>query len=453
MTDMSTLPANIYIPLYALAALDALEQAGHEAWFVGGCVRDALMGRPVNDYDIATSATWEQTEQAVLAAGLTAHRTGVKHGTLTAVADGQAIEITTYRADGEYSDGRHPDQVKFVTSIEEDLARRDFTVNALAYHPERGILDCWGGLRDLEDRTIRTVGDAEQRFFEDGLRVLRGCRFASQLGFSIDETTLAAMKKSKTMLFRVANERIVAELDKMLMGDFVHDALMDTIDVLVIIMPELAACKGFEQHTPYHIYDVWEHIAWVVQHAPKTRIARWAALLHDIGKPGAFYMENGRGHFLGHPMLSVTLGGQILDRLGMSSAFKDKVLKVVRLHDYQIAATTRSVKRALNWLDGDVELFRTLCDIKVADALSQSDLSEKRLTLARELPAVLDEVIASQDAFTVAQLAVNGHDVMALGIPAGPEVGALLSRALEEVIDDRLPNEREALLAFLKANA
>ena len=450
MADMDMASANIVIPPYAASVLEALEQAGHEAWFVGGCVRDSLLGRDVYDYDIATSAPWEQTERAVVNAGFTARRSGVKHGTLTAIVDENAVEITTFRTDGTYSDGRHPDHVEFVRTIEEDLARRDFTINALAYHPTRGILDCWGGLADLENSTIRAVGKPELRFLEDGLRILRGCRFASQLGFSIEPDTLAAMKKSKTTLLRIASERIVSELDKLLLGDFVHDALMETVDALVIVMPEIAACKGFDQRTPYHIYDVWEHTAWVVQQTPKTRLARWAALLHDIGKPSTFYTENGRGHFFGHPWVSAILGKQIMERLGMSPSFQDDVLKIVRLHDYQVAATKRSVKRALVRLDGDVDLFRTLCAVKKADALSQSSLSKPRLELSEQLPLVLDEVIASQEAFTLGQLAINGHDILELGIPAGPEVGTLLKRALNAVIDEQVPNEREALLDFLE---
>ena len=336
-------------------------------------------------------------------------------------------------------------------TIEEDLARRDFTINALAYHPTRGILDCWGGLADLENSTIRAVGKPELRFLEDGLRILRGCRFASQLGFSIEPDTLAAMKKSKTTLLRIASERIVSELDKLLLGDFVHDALMETVDALVIVMPEIAACKGFDQHTPYHIYDVWEHTAWVVQRAPRTPLARWAALFHDCGKPGAFFMDGDRGHFYGHPRLSVALARGALARLTLAPAFVADVLVLVRLHDKTIPATPKSVKRALAEMNGDIELFRTLIGIKKADALAQSSLSEPRARLAEELAQVLDDVIASDSAFTLKQLAIDGNDVMALGIDAGPHVGEELRRALEAVIDERVPNERAQLLAFLQS--
>ena len=442
----------IDIPSFVQMALRALESADHEAWLVGGCVRDALLKRPIHDYDIATSARWQDAETALIAADFTVHRTGTAHGTVTASLDGNAIEVTTYRTDGAYTDGRHPDNVTFVSTIEEDLARRDFTINAMAYHPDRGLLDTWNGKSDLETRTIRVVGDASKRFAEDGLRVLRGCRFASQLGFTIEPTTLAAMKKEKTGLLRVSAERITHEMDELLFGDFVHDALMETVDVLVAFMPEIAACRGFDQHTPYHIYDVWEHTAWVVQQSPKTRLARWVALFHDIGKPAAFYTDaNGRGHFFKHQQLSAMLAKGIMERLLMSPAFITQVLMLVRIHDRQIGANSRSVKRALSKLDGDVDLFRTLCGIKRADALAQSELSEPRLKLSYELERVLDEVIASNDAFSLKQLAINGNDVIELGVPSGPQIGELLDLALDAVIEEKLPNEYEALLAFLRA--
>ena len=442
----------IDIPPFAQMALRALETAGHEAWLVGGCVRDALLERKVHDYDIATSARWQEAETALIAAGFTVHRTGTAHGTVTASLNGNTIEVTTYRTDGAYTDGRHPDNVTFVSTIEEDLTRRDFTINAMAYHPDRGLLDTGSGQSDLETHTICAVGDASKRFAEDSLRVLRGCRFASQLGFTIEPTTLAAMKKEKTGLLRVSAERITQEMDKLLLGDFVHDALMETVDVLVAFMPEIAACRGFDQHTPYHIYDVWEHTAWVVQYSPKTRLARWVALLHDIGKPAAFYTDaNGCGHFFKHQQLSTILAKSIMERLLMSPAFTAQALTLVRIHDRQIAANPRSVKRTLSKLDGDVGLFRTLCGIKRADALAQSELSEPRLKLSYELECVLDEVIASNDAFSLRQLAVNGNDVLELGVPAGPRIGELLDLALDAVIEERLPNERDALIAFLGA--
>lgn len=439
----------IYVPPYALAAIEALEQSGFEAWCVGGCVRDSLLQREVSDYDIATDASWEQSEAVLGNAGFTVHRTGTKHGTVTASIEGTPLEVTTFRTDGTYSDGRHPDKVKFVESIEEDLMRRDFTVNALAYHPTRGLLDCCGGLEDLQDKRLRAVGNPFKRFKEDGLRILRGCRFSSQLGFTLEQETLHAMKACKMMLSHVSAERITHELDALLLGDHVHDALMETVDVLVAVMPEIAACKGFDQCTPYHIYDVWEHIAWVVQHSPKTRLGRWAALFHDIGKPAACFFEGQRAHFFGHAELSMVLARNIMDRLLFSPAFSARVLQLVRMHDVQIAATTRSVRKSLMRLEGDVELFRALVHLKRADALSQSDLSGPRLELADELERVVDEIVASDSAFTIRQLAIDGRDIMDLGVCEGSDVGRLLQVALDAVVEERVPNDREALITYV----
>ncbi|MBQ9002865.1 MAG: HD domain-containing protein, partial [Eggerthellaceae bacterium] len=400
--------------------------------------------------DIATSATWQETARIMSAAGFDVQRTGVKHATVTVSFDGHAMEITTYRTDGAYSDGRHPDEVAFVKTIEKDLARRDFTVNALAYHPDRGLLDCWNGLDDLRTGVIRVVGDGNERFAEDALRILRGCRFASQLGFPLEPDTKQAMWSHKMRMAHVSAERITHELTEMLMGDHVRDALMECIDIIGAVLPELVAMKGFDQHTPYHVYDVWEHTAWVVQRSPRTPLARWAALFHDSGKPGAFFMDGDRGHFYGHPLLSVDVARGALARLALAPSFVSDVLTLVRLHDKTIAATPKSVKRALVDLGGNVELFRTLIGIKRADALAQSSLSEPRVKLADDLERTLNEVLESKSAFTVKQLAVNGADVMALGVPEGPNIGAALKSALDAVISEQVPNEREPLLSFMR---
>ena len=443
----------IELPDYAVATLGALEDAGFEAWCVGGCVRDALLGRAVNDYDVATSATWQETERTLADAGFAVHRTGVKHGTVTASIDGHVLEVTTYRADGAYSDGRHPDSVEFVNSIEEDLARRDFTVNALAYHPTRGLLDCCGSLDDLQAGVIRVVGDGNKRFSEDALRILRGCRFASQLGFALEPATKQAMWSHKMRMAHVSAERITHELTETLMGDYVHDALMECVDIMGAVLPEIVAMKGFDQHTPYHIYDVWEHTAWVVQRSPRTPLARWAALFHDSGKPGAFFMDGDRGHFYGHPLLSVDVTRGALARLVLSPSFVADVLTLVRLHDRTIPATPQAVKRLLAELNGDVELLMTLIGIKRADALAQSSLSEPRVRLADDLERVLEQVLESDSAFSVKQLAVRGDDVIALGIPEGPAVGEALRAALDAVIDDAVPNERAALMDYIRRRA
>ncbi len=439
------------VPPQARRVIEVLEAAGFEAWCVGGFVRDSLLGRPVSDIDIACSALWPQTEEACLAAGMRVHRTGEKHGTVTVVCDDAAFEVTTFRVDGAYSDARHPDEVRFVRSLKEDLARRDFTINAMAYHPLRGLADPFGGLEDARRGIIRTVGDPAQRFGEDALRILRACRFSSQLGFSLDGATYQAMLEGKRGLLRVSSERITAELQKLLLGDNVCDALLRTVDVLSAVLPELVAMKGFDQCTPYHCHDVLEHTARAMAGTPPYPLVRWAALFHDMGKPAAFFKEpGGRGHFYGHAKISVPLARGIMDRLTFSTAFRDRVLLLVERHDDVFDATPRAVKRALARMGGDVELFRALCDLKRGDASAQAPAyAEERMRRADDLLRVLDGILAEGEAFTLKHLAVNGRDAMDAGIAQGPSVGAALVAALDAVIDEQIPNDRETLLAFL----
>lgn len=438
------------LPATALAAVAVLEDGGFEAWCVGGFVRDALLGRPIHDVDVATNARWQEAQRLFAEAGCATHETGVAHGTLTVMVGGEPIEVTTYRVDGAYRDGRHPDAVSFAGSIEEDLARRDFTVNAMAFHPSRGLLDPFGGQADLAAGILRTVGDPRERFAEDALRILRGCRFASQLGFALEEAAWAAAVSQKSLLARVSAERIFHELDGLLRGEHVHDALLGTADALSFVLPELVAMQGFPQATPYHIYDVLEHTAWAVQHVPPEPLLRWAALCHDMGKPAAaFTGPDGVGHFYGHAAVSVELARGLLGRLKAPTALREGVLTLVRRHDDVVEPTPRSVKRMLRRLGGDPALFRALCALKRADALAQAPRCAPRARLADELAELLDAVLAADEAFSLAQLAVDGRDVLALGVSPGPQVGAALQAALDAVIDEQVPNDPAALQAFL----
>ena len=449
---MPTTTPTLALPPQALRLISLLEDAGFEAWSVGGFVRDSLLGNPVADVDIACSAPWEQSEQVCSRAGMRVHRTGTKHGTITVVVDDMPFEVTTYRVDGSYSNARHPDHVRFVNSIEQDLARRDFTINAMAYHPGRGLLDPYNGASDIRRKTIKTVGDANRRFNEDALRILRACRFASQLGFSLEARTFEAMLTEKSLMLQVSSERITAELEKLLLGTNVTQTLLSTSDVLSAILPELVAMKGFDQCTPYHAYDVLEHTARAVGAAPAEPLVRWAALFHDMGKPGAFFKEpSGRGHFYGHAKISVALAKGIMSRLNFSPAFSARVLKLVKRHDDVIEPTPKAVRRLLARMDGDVELFRALCALKRADASAQAPrYAHERIQRANDLLQTLDDILDAQDAFTLKSLAVNGHDAQEAGIPYGPNVGLALHAALDEVIEEHIPNEREALMTFLK---
>lgn len=443
---------HIEVPAFGMDVLQALEAAGFDAWFVGGYVRDALMGRTAHDVDIATDAHWQQVQHACAAAGFATHETGVKHGTLTVVPDGEhAVEVTTFRTDGAYLDGRHPNDVSFVTSIEEDLCRRDFTMNALAYKPDTGIFDPLGGIADIEQRIIRVVGNPEKRFKEDALRILRACRFASQLGFTIEPDTLAAMRASKHLLENVSQERTTHELDELLMGRFPHDAIMATADVLSFALPEITAMMGCPQRTKYHCFDVLEHTAWTVELSPQERLVRWAALCHDMGKPAsAFFSPDGVEHFYGHASVSASIARGISRRMLMSDRFADDLSLLVRLHSETIVPTRKSVRRFLAKVDGEPELLRALLHLKKADMAAHAPAYACSADEMDEVERVLDQVLADGAAFNVRMLTVNGRDLMDAGIPQGPQVGQAMELLLEEVIEEQIPNEREALLARVR---
>ena len=318
---------NIQVPAYAMRVVDALEEAGFEAWVVGGFVRDALLGGRGHDVDVTTSAPWQKTAEVLRRAGIEVHETGVKHGTVTAVVGGLPVETTTYRVEGAYSDKRHPDEVRFVTDAREDLARRDFTVNAMAYHPARGLLDPFGGQEDLASGVIRAVGDPSLRFEEDALRVLRAVRFACRLGFRIEGRTEEALARSADGLRAVAQERIGQEMDGILASGRVSWALRREFDVMARALPELAPMRGFDQRSPYHAYDVLEHTARVcaaveeLSGGAAPRALRWAALLHDAAKPATFSVDDGgRGHFFGHPEEGARMAGSAMGRLAVDRA-------------------------------------------------------------------------------------------------------------------------------------
>lgn len=440
----------ITLPEQALLALDILERSGCEAWCVGGFVRDTLMDRPTSDIDIATAAPWDQTKDLFETAGYFVAETGIKHGTVTVIIDSTPLEITTYRTDGLYLDHRHPETVTFVQSIEEDLARRDFTMNAIAYHPQRGLFDPFDGIEDIQQHIIRAVGEPQKRFSEDALRILRGMRFVSQLGFTLEDKTYKGMCDQAHLLTTIASERVAVELEGFLLGDNIHDALMSYIDVIGIVVPEALPMKDFDQKTPYHIYDVLEHTAYVLQNTPSYPLVRWAAFFHDIGKPATFFTDdNGVGHFYGHAKISVKVARAVMKRLRMPNKLINDVLTLVKVHDDVVAATPKSIKRMIRKMGGNVDLFYALCDLKKGDAAGQAPKCANRIKLADELAQVARDLVASQEVFSLKDLAIKGGDLIAHGTPPGPEVGKLLEQALDAVIDEQVINEKEALLAYL----
>lgn len=427
-------------------ALSSLEQAGFEAFIVGGCVRDFLRGDTPSDYDITTSAEPEQTKEVFKNERII--ETGLKHGTVTLLKDGMPLEITTYRIDGGYTDNRRPDCVKFTKTLTEDLARRDFTVNAFAYSPKIGIVDAFGGKEDLKNKIIRSVGDADRRFNEDALRIMRAIRFASVLDFKIEDETKKSIFKNKNLLKNISAERIATELLKLLSGQNAKNVILEYVEVLEVIMPEIGKMKNFNQKNPHHIYDVLTHTAVALENTPREAALRLAMLLHDCGKPEAFSTDkNGVGHFYGHPEISYQRAKAALSRLKLDAATTELALTLIKYHDVQIEPTEKSVKRALNKYTPDV--YFKLLEIKKADNLAQNP-KYNRIDQIEKLKSIAEEIIEKSECFSVKHLAVNGNDLINSGVPKGKEIGKNLEFLLDAVISGKVENEKNALLAYLK---
>lgn len=433
------------IPEYVIDLLATLETAGHEAWCVGGCVRDLLRGCAPSDWDVTTSALPEETMTLF---GERALPTGLRHGTVSVKTTGGTVEVTTFRLDGTYSDHRRPDIVTFTHSLEEDLRRRDFTVNAMALDRRGELRDPFGGQEDLANRCLRCVGTADRRFTEDALRILRGLRFAAVLGFSIEEETAKSIYRNRMLLRDIAPERVRVEFFKLLAGPACVPILRSYVDVIGVFWPELLAMVGFDQRNYHHCYDVWEHTLHALETVESDALLRCAVLLHDVGKPRTFTLdEAGVGHFYGHATESEHLADEMLGRLRCANAFRDAVLCLIRWHDRAIQPTEPSVGRALRLL-GEEDLRRLLA-VKRADNLGQAPAYRGRQTEIRAVETVLDQLLTRRACFSLKQLAVNGHDLLELGF-SGPAVGRMLERLLEQVTEGTLPNERQALLLAAK---
>lgn len=430
----------------AAEAIRRLREAGYEAWIVGGCVRDALLGHAPTDYDLTTAALPEQT-QAVFA-GEKQVATGLQHGTVTVLLDGVPLEITTYRVDGGYTDARHPDGVTFTRSLREDAARRDFTINAMAYAPGAGLQDFFGGQADLAAGVIRAVGEPDRRFQEDALRILRAIRFAAVLGFTLEPETDAAARRNAPLLEKISAERVFSELSKLLCGPGTGKILRAYPDILGVILPELTPMVGFEQHNVHHCYDVYTHTAVAVDHVPPDLTLRLAMLFHDLGKPATFSMgEDGQGHFYGHPKVSAALAEQILQRLRAPKRLREAVVQLVRAHDWPLSTAPRLIRRRLQQLGEDG--FFALLEVQRGDAAACSLSDCTREDRRNEVERAAKAILAAKPCLSVRDLAVNGRDVMALGY-CGSGVGAALRGLLEEVILGKIPNEKTALLQSLE---
>lgn len=433
------------LPDHVLTALNLLEKAGFEAWLVGGCVRDAYLGRVPGDIDIATSALPEQM-LAVFSPYKTL-QTGRKHGTITLLINHHPMEITTFRSDGRYTDRRHPDQVQFVTSLQEDLARRDFTCNAMAWHPQGGLQDPFDGRKDCDRNLLRAVGIPRKRFEEDALRILRALRFACQLGFSIEENTCLAMMDAAEGLQHIAKERIANELNRALTGDHAARALGSYPRVLFLALPELAPMLHTPQRTPFHIYDVWQHTLRTLEETPKDTAIRWAALYHDSGKPHTTTIDpDGTTHFRGHQAVSTRLMEEAMQRQKQSGVLREQATSMVKYHDERIGPD--NLRLWLSRLGYPLTLKLLL--------LQRADLAAHSPKVAWRLPQIdvlYKEAIRLQKTGTplhIRDLAVDGKDLMDIGYQEDERLGQALSRLLELVLKGTLSNTQEALMVKAK---
>ena len=431
----------MFLPDCVKNCIDALENAGFAAYAVGGCVRDALLGLTPHDYDLCTAALPEETEAVFADRKLVL--TGKKHGTVGVVTGDGVIEITTFRVEAGYADNRHPDALEFVTDINKDLARRDFTVNAMAFSPYRGFADPFGGREDLKNNILRAVGDPKTRFREDSLRILRGARFAVRYGLSVEEETAAAMVSEAPLMDNLARERVFEELSRLLplvsAGDLIRFS-----PVLTQVIPELKPTVGFDQRSKHHAYDLYTHIAHVTAGVPREPVLRWAALLHDVGKIPTFTLDDqGHGHFYGHAREGAVLADAILRRLKAPTALREQAALLIEKHMTYPEPEKKPLRRHLSRLGW--ENARLLLQLQEADTGSKGTGEDAYSSYFARIPRLMAEIEAENACLTLKDLAVNGHDLMKLGY-SGREIGKTLNLLLEKVLDEKLPNEKNALL-------
>ena len=437
----------IELPKKVLFIINNLQLHGYEAFAVGGCVRDSILARRPQDWDITTSAKPEEIKKLFRRT----IDTGIEHGTVTVLFGKDSFEVTTYRIDGAYEDSRHPKEVQFTNRLEEDLRRRDFTINAMAYNDQVRLVDVFGGMQDLNHHLIRCVGDPEERFSEDALRILRAVRFSAQLNFPIESATADAIRKLAPNLQNSSAERIPAELVKLLVSphpERIRDAY--ELGLTKVILPEWDAMEGVAQNTPHHKYDVAEHTLRALKNVKRDKILRLTMLFHDMGKPMMKTTdENGRDHFRGHALVSEELARSIMHRLKFDNETIRTVTKLVCYHDYRVEATPKNVRRAMNRIG--VELFPYYLAVRLADVKAQSPYQKReKIENIVEMRRLYQEIIKKQECVTLRQLAVGGRELMDLGMKPGRELGSMLSELLEYVLDDPARNDKEILCAYVK---
>ena len=437
----------IELPKKVLFIINNLQLHGYEAFAVGGCVRDSILARRPQDWDITTSAKPEEIKKLFRRT----IDTGIEHGTVTVLFGKDSFEVTTYRIDGAYEDSRHPKEVQFTNRLEEDLRRRDFTINAMAYNDQVRLVDVFGGMQDLNHHLIRCVGDPEERFSEDALRILRAVRFSAQLNFPIESATADAIRKLAPNLQNISAERIQAELVKLLVSphpERIRDAY--ELGLTKVILPEWDAMEGVAQNTPHHKYDVAEHTLRALKNVKRDKILRLTMLFHDMGKPMMKTTdENGRDHFRGHALVSEELARSIMHRLKFDNETIRTVTKLVCYHDYRVEATPKNVRRAMNRIG--VELFPYYLAVRLADVKAQSPYQKReKIENIVEIRNLYKQILMENQCVTLRQLAVSGRELMELGMKPGRELGAMLSELLEYVLDDPERNTKENLCKYVK---
>jgi len=437
----------IEIPKEAEYIINTLNSRGFEAFIVGGCVRDSILGKKPEDWDIATSARPEETE-ALFEKTVS---TGARHGTVSVIIEGRSYEVTTFRIDGRYLDSRHPDRVEFTSSLVGDLSRRDFTMNAVAYHPAKGFIDPFDGLGDIKRRVIRAVGDAAERFREDALRMLRAVRFSAQLDFSIEEKATEAMKKNSRLIQNISAERIRDELTKTLVSDHpMKFILLRDTHILPYVLPEFEVCFHTVQNHPCHVYNVAMHILNAVSNIDNDRILRWTMLLHDIGKPLVKITdERNIDHFYGHSDKSVQLAEIILKRLRFDNKSISRILRLIKFHDRDIEPNFKAVRKAVAAIGDDI--FADLLKVKAADKKAQNPkFLKERLDRLKRVEDIFRQVVEKGECVSLKGLAVNGDDLISLGFSQGKEIRLMLDRLLDTVIENPDLNCKEKLLEISK---
>lgn len=434
----------ILLPENVNQIIKILNNNGFEAFAVGGCVRDSLLGLTPHDWDICTSAKPEDIKNCFKE--FNTFDSGIKHGTISIVINKEVFEVTTYRIDGEYTDNRHPESVTFTDDITKDLARRDFTINAMAYNDSHGLVDPFDGITDLKNKLIRCVRNPDERFTEDALRIIRALRFASCYNLSIEEQTSASILKNAYLLTNIAAERISAEFNRLICGDGAEAILNNYRDVFAVFIPEIAPMFDYDQHTKHHNRDLWNHTTHSVASVEATPLLRITMLLHDLGKPKACKRDpDGTSHFKGHPKFSAEMAETILRRLRYPADFIEKCLKLIICHDVRFSGTKRQLKHVMNAIGADcVEL---LLKVQRADIMAQSGYKhQEKLEKLDFACKVFEEILAEQSCFTLKQLEINGNDLINLGITDGKQIGRILKFLLSFVIDEKIENNRTVLI-------